>query len=189
LGLGEKALETLCNSDTLTPDMKIRKNDIVKTNKDLTVGVYEIRTLPAGTLLQVWKATKQGELYCTTLDRKQCSHTVITNESSVTKEEHPLPTVNVGDIFVSSWGYDQTNVDFYTVLTVKNKTAVLVEIGKTLNYTGHMQGICIPNPKEVGNKPLTKRIFSMNGSPYFKMSSYASASPWNGREQHFSEWA
>jgi hypothetical protein len=29
----------------------------------------------------------------------------------------------------------------------------------------------------------------MNGSPYFKMASYASASPWNGREQHFTEWA
>ena len=169
--------------------MKIRKNDIVKINKNLTVGVYNVKTLPAGTLLQVWKATKKGELYCTTVDRKVYSNTVITNETSVTKTEQPVPTVNVGDIFVSSWGYDQTNVDFYTVLTVKNKTAVLVEIGKTLNYTGHMQGICIPNPKEVGNKPLTKRILSMNGSPYFKMASYASASPWNGREQHFTEWA
>ena len=155
--------------------MKIRKNDIVKINKNLTVGVYNVKTLPAGTLLQVWKATKKGELYCTTVDRKVYSNTVITNESSVTKTEQTVPTVNVGDIFVSSWGYDQTNVDFYTVLTV--------------NYTGHMQGICIPNPKEVGNKPLTKRILSMNGSPYFKMASYASASPWNGREQHFTEWA
>lgn len=169
--------------------MKIRKNDIVKTNKDLTVGVYEIRTLPAGTLLQVWKATKQGELYCTTLDRKLCSHTVITNEASVTKEEQPLPTVRVGDIFISSWGYDQTNVDFYKVLNVKNKTAVLVEIGQTRNYTGHMQGICIPDPTVMGKKTLTKRIQSYRGTPFFKIASYASASPWNGKNEHFSEWA
>jgi hypothetical protein len=169
--------------------MKIRKNNIVKTNIPLTVGVYEVRTLPVGTLLQVWKTTKQGELYCTTLDRKLCSHTVITNEASVTKEEQPLPTVKVGDIFVSSWGYDQTNIDYYKVLNVKNKTAILAEIGQKREYTGHMSGRCVPNPDVVGKKILTKRIMSMNGSPYFKMASYASAYPWSGSPCGFSEWA
>ena len=169
--------------------MKIRKNDIVKTNKDLTVGVYEIRTLPAGTLLQVWKATKKGELYCTTVDRKVYSNTVITNETSVTKTEQPVPTVKVGDIFVSSWGYDQTNIDYYKVLNVKNKTVILAEIGQTREYTGHMSGRCFPNPDVVGKKTLTKRILSMNGSPYFKMASYASAYPWKGEVERFSEWA
>lgn len=169
--------------------MKIRKNNIVKTNIPLTVGVYDIKTLPVGTLLQVWKATKQGELYCTTLDRKLCSHTVITNEASVTKEEQPLPTVKVGDIFVSSWGYDQTNIDFYKVLVVKNKTAILGEIGQKREYTGYMNGRCVPDPTVDGKKTLTKRIMSMNGSPYFKMASYASAYPWSGSPCGFSEWA
>jgi hypothetical protein len=147
--------------------MKIRKNNIVKTNIPLTVGVYDIKTLPVGTLLQVWKTTKQGELYCTTLDRKLCSHTVITNEASVTKEEQPLPTVKVGDIFVSSWGYDQTNIE----------------------YTGHMNGRCVPNPDVVGKKTLTKRIMSMQGLPCFKITNYASAYPWSGLPCGFSEWA
>lgn len=169
--------------------MKIRKNNIVKTNIPLTVGVYDIKTLPVGTLLQVWKTTKQGELYCTTLDRKLCSHTVITNEASVTKEEQPLPTVKVGDIFVSSWGYDQTNIDFYKVLNVKNKTAILAEIGQKREYTGHMNGRCVPNPDVVGQKTLTKRIMSMQGLPCFKITSYASAYPWSGSPCGFSEWA
>jgi len=185
----EKSLETFCHSDNLTSDMKIRKNDIVKTNKDLTVGVYDIKTLPAGTLLQVWKATKQGELYCVTVDNKVCSHTVITNEASVTKVDSPVPTVKVGDIYVSSWGYDQTNIDFYKVLNVKNKTAVLGEIGQKRNYTGNMNGTCVPDPNVVGEKTLTKRIQSMKGSPYFKLTNYSSAYPWKGGVAHFSEWA
>lgn len=30
-------------------------------------------------------------------------------------------TVSVGDVFVSSWGYEQTNVTFYQVLSVHGK--------------------------------------------------------------------
>ena len=33
-----------------------------------------------------------------------------------------------GDIFVSSWGYDQTNVDFYEVVKVAAKTVTLIPI-------------------------------------------------------------
>jgi hypothetical protein len=40
--------------------------------------------------------------------------------------------VKVGDIFYSSWGYDQTNVDFYKVIRTTKCTADLVEIGKTM---------------------------------------------------------
>jgi hypothetical protein len=48
-------------------------------------------------------------------------------------------TVKVGDIFYCSWGYDQTNIDFYQVveLSASGKTAKLREIGKTfVNPTG-----------------------------------------------------
>ncbi len=35
-------------------------------------------------------------------------------------------TISVGDIFVSSWGYEQTNVTFYQVLSVHGKKTVTV---------------------------------------------------------------
>ena len=60
--------------------------------------------------------------------------------------EQPKPVVNVGDIFVCSWGYDQTNIDYYKVLEVKNKSVVISAIGQDRNYTGHMQGECNPLP-------------------------------------------
>jgi hypothetical protein len=175
--------------DTLFTDMKIRKNDFVKLNIDLTVGTYHVKTIPAGTELQVGKTSRNGELRCYTVDRTICSYNVIVSSESVTKVEKPLPTVNVGDIFVSSWGYDQTNIDFYKVLNVKNKSAILVEIGQTRNYTGHMQGICIPDHTVVGKKLLTKRIQVVGNKPCFKLTSYASAFLWDGKNEHFTEWA
>ena len=37
--------------------------------------------------------------------------------------------VKVGDIYVNSWGYDETHVDFYKVLSVKGSFAEIVGIG------------------------------------------------------------
>lgn len=36
--------------------------------------------------------------------------------------------VKVGDFFVSSWGYDQTNITYYTVTKVTAKTVTLAEV-------------------------------------------------------------
>ena len=35
-------------------------------------------------------------------------------------------TVAVGDVFASSWGYEQTNVDFYQVVALHGRTMVTV---------------------------------------------------------------
>lgn len=168
--------------------MKIRKNDIVQNNVELTVGTFYPKQIPAGTELRVWKATRDGKLYCSA-NHTISSQTVIVDVADVTKIEKPLPTVREGDIFVSSWGYDQTNIDFYKVLTVKNKVAILTEIGQTRNYTGPMQGQCMPNPEVIGTKLYTKRIQNYNDKPYFKLTNYSSAYPWDGKSEMFTEWA
>jgi hypothetical protein len=38
-------------------------------------------------------------------------------------------TVKIGDIYHTSWGYDQTNVEFFQVVEVRGKHAVLRQIG------------------------------------------------------------
>jgi len=43
------------------------------------------------------------------------------------KTEYKMP-FNQGDILYSSWGYEQTNVDFYQVIEVKGKSLILHEI-------------------------------------------------------------
>ena len=49
-----------------------------------------------------------------------------------------------GDVVVRSWGYDQTNVDFYLVLAIRSKTATLVKLSVARTYTHSMQGTCLP---------------------------------------------
>lgn len=91
--------------------------------------------------------------------------------------------VQVGDIFYTSWGYDQTNIDFYQVISVKGQTAEIREIEPILKWDENLgdRGYCIPSPSNFkpDSKPLKKRIQSnYNGSkPSFKIASYAHAMP------------
>jgi hypothetical protein len=69
-------------------------------------------------------------------------------------------TIKPGDILHTSWGYDQTNVEFFQVLTVSNNTITLREIYHNHKETGYMQGQTSPvKDKFVEAEPiLTKRV-------------------------------
>ena len=52
---------------------------------------------------------------------------------------------NVGDIIVNSWGYEQTNVDFYQVTEVLNKKIRVRKIsGEIVRATGSMSADVMP---------------------------------------------
>ena len=54
-------------------------------------------------------------------------------------------TVSVGDVFVSSWGYEQTNVNFYQVISVHGKKTVTVqEVRASVLLTRSMSGYKTP---------------------------------------------
>ena len=170
--------------------MAIKKNDIVTNNIQICIGSPKNpNVIPVGTQLRVWKATRRGILYCTAVDRSLSYYTINIHRGDVTKVEQPKPVVNVGDIFVCSWGYDQTNIDYYKVLEVKNKSVVIASFGQDRNYTGHMQGECSPVPTAVSDRRITKRIIACGDSVSLKMTSYSWAYPWNGKTNHFTEWA
>jgi len=169
---------------------KIKKNDTVTNNIQLAYGNYNnLTVVPANTELKVWKVKRDGTLYCSTTDRNIYYGTIIIKVTDVTLVNKPLPSVNIGDIYVCSWGYDQTNIDYYKVTNVKNKTVNLVSIGQKRNYTGPMQGECVPDPSVVGNKIYTKRMIPNGDSVSFKMTSYSWAYKWNGKTNCFTEWA
>jgi hypothetical protein len=64
---------------------------------------------------------------------------LVTNLKVVSEDSSPSPTpattgllgVKVGDVFYNSWGYDQTNIDFYVVtrLSATGKTAWVKDSG------------------------------------------------------------
>jgi hypothetical protein len=94
--------------------------------------------------------------------------------------------VNVGDIFYTSWGYDQTNVDFYQVTKVMGKA---VEIRKIQGKVDHGDAfsqyvVALPN-HFIGGEPPLKKIPQMQGnSVSIKIESYAWAHPWDGKPKY-----
>ncbi|EJC3740827.1 MULTISPECIES: hypothetical protein [Enterococcus] len=63
----------------------------------------------------------------------------------------------VGDIFYSSWGYEQTNVTFWQIIKLTEKTAWFRPIKKQTvkNYTS-MSGETMPIPNEFIDYPLAR---------------------------------
>lgn len=105
-----------------------------------------------------------------------------------------IKPVQVGDIFTYTWGYDQTNVEFYQVVRISEKSAWLVEIGTTsVKTTGWASDKVIPNPTDIRKpKPIVKRIqiatWSKEPYHYFSMD-HGSLRPWDEKPEHRSWYA
>ncbi len=82
----------------------------------------------------------------------------------------------VGDIFQCSWGYDQTNVDYYEVVEVKGLTIKVREIGQMRVATESMSGRCTPIPGKFIGSEMTKRLqANKDGRVYFRVNSFSTA--------------
>ena len=100
-------------------------------------------------------------------------------------------TVQIGTIFSCSWGYEQTNVDFYEVVKVTKASVVVREIGTaTESSDGNWTGYARPCPGNFLGEPMTKRLATgWDGGPRIKIKSYASAGVWDGQPQRFTSYA
>jgi hypothetical protein len=75
------------------------------------------------------------------------------------KKKAYVPKVKIGDIFRTSWGYDQTNVDFYQVINNPSPHFVEVkEIKQDLKETGFMCGQTRPLKDQfIENAPVMRK--------------------------------
>ena len=72
-------------------------------------------------------------------------------------------TLQVGDIIKNSWGYDQTNLDYYEVTRVVGPHSVEIrEIGQARIETAYMQGKCCPQSGQFIGPPVVKRADADN---------------------------
>ena len=101
--------------------------------------------------------------------------------------------INKGDILVCSWGYDQTNIDFYYVIKKTGLNVTIIPMSnKIVTYDSHyMTGTVIPNEPNYNAKPMRRKIqkSSISNSLWIKINSFSSASKWTGKPQHFSNYA
>lgn len=77
----------------------------------------------------------------------------------------------VGDILRSSWGYEQTNIDYYQVTAVRGSYLELREIAAEAEETGWLQGKSVPVPGKFVGEPF-RRLAQPDG---VKIESYAYA--------------
>jgi len=92
-------------------------------------------------------------------------------------------TLKVGDVLNTSWGYEQTNVEFYEVVAVSGVMVTLRQIAASTAETGFMRGETIPYPGEFIGEPIRRRASASN---WVKIHRSASASPWNGKPKYVS---
>lgn len=91
-----------------------------------------------------------------------------------------------GTVFVDSWGYNMTIIDFYEVVRSTDKTVWLRQIKQhTVEDTGFMSGTCAPNePHEPCNDKVTMCRINKR-DPEWVGSGYHMARLWDGKPRYF----
>lgn len=93
--------------------------------------------------------------------------------------------LEVGNVLVSSWGYEQTNVDFFEVVAVRGAVVDLQPIQSEKTYTGDMTGTAMPKPGHPSGEMLRSKRPNRGA---VRLTSYSSATLWDGRPRSFSTY-
>lgn len=95
----------------------------------------------------------------------------------------PKHNLKVGSILVASWGYDQTNIDFYEVTALLGPSMVTIrEIDKSVvpMKNSPTQDSVMPRPGQYDGEAMRKKVSS---SDSVRLNSFSSARPWDGKPQ------
>ena len=88
----------------------------------------------------------------------------------------------VGEILYSSWGYDQTNIDFYQIVKKTKSMVVIHQIGKEYLDTKYESEDLVMPVKDyfIGDGEMKKKV-----GPYgVTLNTYATASLWDGKPKY-----
>ena len=97
--------------------------------------------------------------------------------------------IQPGTIFASSWGYDQTNVNFYRVVRSTPKTVVLQEVCSDRVQSGDMVGKVVPGSVTRGEQ--FRRTISRYSPerPSVRIDGSEWAYVWHGRPMDVTSYA
>jgi hypothetical protein len=112
------------------------------------------------------------------------------NTSKKQKKEYQH-NLKIGDILYSSWGYDQTNVDFYEVVRVAGKAVYIREIASSCkdDKNGFMSGKVVPIKNKYISDEMRKIPQGFKGEAYVKVGYHACALLWDGLPKNISWYA
>lgn len=118
-------------------------------------------------------------------------------EASSEKVAVNLAGFIVGDILYSSWGYDQTNIDFYQVVKVTEKTITVKEISYKSEYDSSMSGYKVPVKNAfIDGIEYSRKVITTDKNPISKAQYFIKVNKSEyrhiiepGKKYFFSEWA
>lgn len=88
----------------------------------------------------------------------------------------------IGTILVSSWGYDQTNIDYYQVTKILGPQMVEIrEIGKKYLGSESTQDKVMPDKDHFVGPAMRKKV---SPGHYVRITSFQSASKWDGKPDY-----
>ncbi|CAM2070241.1 hypothetical protein SCOR_33000 [Sulfidibacter corallicola] len=101
-----------------------------------------------------------------------------------------MNTIKEHSILVSKWGYDQTNVTFYSVLkrTPKMVTLQELETNQTECEPGKFSAKVKPG-KPLNEKPIRRKVLVRFGEEVVRIGERQFARPWNWRAQRETSYA
>lgn len=94
-----------------------------------------------------------------------------------------------GDILVSSWGYEQTNINFYEVVKATSKTVVLVALRSEKHEDAYLQYHAMPIPGSGFGAPFRRKIMECGNEPFCSISSFENARLWRGEPESGTSYA
>lgn len=92
---------------------------------------------------------------------------------------------NEGDVLYNSWGYDQTNIDWYQVVEMKPKSIVIRAVKKNYGEKQFLAGYSQPRRNEFCGEPILKPL-SEDGRISFR---HGAATKWDGKPVYESHYA
>ena len=102
-------------------------------------------------------------------------------------------SVRVGDIFCATWGYDQTNVDYFVVVRLAGRTMVEVQqiaaVVRNDPVSGWIAGTSVPDPDRPFGDLMRRKVNTEGGNPGIRIYSFKYAFPWDGKERSWTRTA
>lgn len=165
----------------------IKRGSLVK----LVVPIKQYNSIyTAGTSGQVTKVFRKVGKAAVYFD-KDVGGTIVDLTTLVEVPQTNQKVPKVGDLFYTSWGYEQTNIDFYQVTKVISPSTIEVRsCGEKREYDQHMAGHVKADKDNLSGDPKKHRVsYDREGNPSFKVASYSRAWPTDENAEHFfSEW-
>lgn len=181
-----------------TPAIYRRPGSVKVTCKRSGAFVF-IRTTPNGFIAQGYlpKATRNSVFnYRFSTEKARAEHVAKFFDGVVASQERAKAAraerlqphrLQVGHVFATSWGYEQTNVEFYEVTAIKGKNTVeLREVSQITDETGYTTGRTMPRLGHYTGAAFERRVSMAYGSPSVRINSSACGRLWDGKPKSYS---